>query len=94
MNVNAKFMSIMFVLIMVSSVIFYFNFRMYHDKKKLWTCGLLVIGYAVWLKERGSFKGLKVNHNDKRFAILMLHQTRIIVIILSDEYFFYRTIRI
>lgn len=35
MNVNAKFMS-MFVLIMVSNVIFYFNFRMYHDKKKLW----------------------------------------------------------
>lgn len=33
MNVNAKFMSIMFVLIMVSSVIFYFNFRMYHDQK-------------------------------------------------------------
>lgn len=84
-------MSIMFVLIMVSSVIFYFNFRMYHDKKNY---GPVVIGYAVWLKERGSFKGLKVNHNDKRFAILMLHQTRIIVIILSDEYFFYRTIRI
>lgn len=86
-------MSIMFVLIMVSSVIFYFHFRMYHNKN-YGTCGLLVIGYAVWLKERGSFKGLKVNHNDKRFAILMLHQTRIIVIILSDEYFFYRTIRI
>lgn len=70
MNINAKFMS-MFVLIMVSNVIFYFNFRMYHDKKIYGTCGLLVIGYAVWLKERDSFKGLKVNHNDKRFAILM-----------------------
>lgn len=40
-------------------------------QKQYGTCGPLVIGYAVWLKEKGSFKVLKVNHNDKGFAVLM-----------------------